>query len=101
MLVTIKNVGQAAASKFTLGLFASLQAEPNAEMIPAMREIAELAAGATHTMEIRLPVEVLKMNSADGTGFKNLFAVTDVQNTVTENNEQNNVLAIKSTDLSK
>jgi hypothetical protein len=101
MLVTIKNVGQATATKFTLGLFAGLQAEPNADMIPAMREIQELAAGATHTLEVRLPVDVLKMNTTDGTGFKTLFAVTDVQNTVTENNEQNNVLAIKSTDLSK
>lgn len=96
--VTVSNRGTAPAGKFALGVYASLQAEPNQGMIPAGEMVEELAAGASRTVEVRLPVEVLGMTAAGSTikeTFKQLFVVADVENTVVESDKQNNILPMK------
>jgi hypothetical protein len=95
--VTVKNNGQQAAGRFGLGVYASLQPEPNDKLVPAGQAIAELAAGKSHAVEVRLPVEALQMradaNSAPE-AFRVLLIVADVANEVLENNKRNNVLPV-------
>jgi hypothetical protein len=100
--VVVANLGKADAGKFSLGLYASLKNEPNAEMVPAGKELTQLAAGARETIEVRLPVQALAMTEQgknDRQSFKVLFAVADVQNEVTESEKRNNLLPITAVDL--
>jgi len=100
--VIVVNNGTADAGKFSLGLYASLKNEPNAEMVPAGKELTQLAAGARETIEVRMPVQALAMTEKgqnERQSFKVLFAVADVQNEVTESEKQNNLLPITAADL--
>jgi hypothetical protein len=102
MRVVVLNKGTADAGKFSLGLYASLKNEPNAEMVPAGKELTQLAAGARETIEVRLPVQALAMTEQgqnERQSFKFLFAVADVQNEVTETEKRNNLLPITAADL--
>lgn len=102
MRVIVANQGTADAGKFSLGLYASLKNEPNAEMVPAGKELTQLAAGARETIEVRLPVQALAMTEQgqnERQAFKVLFAVADVQNEVTEADKRNNLLPIAKAEL--
>jgi len=100
--VFVANHGNAAAGRFSLGLYASLQSQPNPEMIPAGLDLPGLAAGQHEAVDVRLPVQALAMMEAGQPmpqTFRMLFVVADVQNEVVEAEKRNNLVPISSADL--
>ncbi len=100
--VFVANHGNAAAGKFSLGLYASLRNEPNPEMIPAGLDLPGLPPRQHEAVDVRLPVQVLAMMEAGQPmpqTFRMLFVVADVQNEVVEGEKRNNLVPISSADL--
>ena len=70
---------------------------PNVVQVPVTVEAVGLKPGKTHTVDVRLPVEVLKM-AIDYEGrpaaFNVFVALLDSDNDLAETNEDNNILVI-------
>jgi hypothetical protein len=101
--VWIVNNGEAAISKpFDVVLVATNEDAPTQESPYSAERVSQIAGGQRLSVEIRLPVEVLQL-SVDAEGlpvpFKNLFAAADVQQELTELNEQNNALGLARTNV--
>jgi hypothetical protein len=98
----VNNGGDAVAQPFDVVLVATNEDTPSQESPYAAERISQIAGGQRLSVEIRLPVEVLQL-SVDAEGlpvpFKNLFAATDVQQELTELNEQNNALGLARTNV--
>jgi hypothetical protein len=101
--VWVVNNGAAAITKpFDVVLVATNEDAPSQDAPYAAERVAEIGAGQRLSVEIRLPVDVMQL-SVDAEGlpvpFKNLFAAADVQQELTELNEQNNALGVARTNV--
>ena len=91
--LTIRNIGKADAGSFVAAVFASPNDQPNEDMLRAGQEVPGLEVGGITVVDVRLPIEVMTMKTANGVvPFKSLFIVLDARNEVQELNEQNNII---------
>ena len=98
----VNNGESAIEREFDIALLASNDDAPSETSPFATSRVAKIGAGERLTVEIRLPAEVLQMETdveGNPQPFKNLFAAVDTRQELEERDEENNALGLARADI--
>jgi hypothetical protein len=96
--VKFRNQGSQAAGKFQVAILAGLEGKLTDNAPRGIVEVPDLAAGDVGEVTLRLPVGAMKMVSAaqeQPTTFSHLFVAVDLQNSISELDETNNLAIVE------